>query len=318
MHFHVVTALAFAGSVLSALLPFERDNTTGYGTLTTESMLNGSVMRVAINNPPLNLYDYKLNTDMLDFLSSLGAAGIANGTSPSSPPKVVIFHSVVPDFFMWWIDVNYFVPGDSPFNQTYLNALFDATGTTVELLRSLPTIFIAEVDGRASGSGDEFLLQCDMSFVGPNAVLSNPEAALGGMAGNGGTEYLVRALGIQRASEYLLAALPVQGAEAAALGWVNKAFPSSDSLTSYVDGLAERIAHIDAAALNITKGSLRNFGPTAAQSAADLSNLLRVANTNVATFKREIALAGNFTAPTQWLLDMFSSLESLQALLPNV
>jgi hypothetical protein len=37
-----------------------------YGTIKTTT--NGSVVRASISNPPINLYDYKLATDLHNFL----------------------------------------------------------------------------------------------------------------------------------------------------------------------------------------------------------------------------------------------------------
>jgi enoyl-CoA hydratase/carnithine racemase len=295
--------------------PWQRDSTTGYGTLATTSLHGGAVLRVGINNPPLNLYDYKLNQDMIDFLLALEKVGTSN--HPFPVPKVVIFYSELPDFFVWWLDVNGFVPGRSKFSEEENATLFDNSVKAMRLLRELPTIFIAEVNGRASGSGNEMVVQCDMSFAGPNAILSNPETALGGMAVNGGASYLVRALGIQRAGEYLYGCVPIRGAEAAQIGWVNRAFSTSEALTAYVDILARRISYNDAAPLRITKTALRAHGPTSEESQAHLESLQQIVPIQTANFVRDVELSGNFTVATPWTLDMFASVESLRQLHPD-
>ncbi|KAF2103491.1 ClpP/crotonase, partial [Rhizodiscina lignyota] len=142
-------------------------------------------------------------------------------------------------------------------------------------LRHLPTIFIAEINGRAAGSGNEFVVQCDMSFAGPDALISAPEVTSGGLAGNGGAQYVVRALGMQKAAEYLLTGSPVTGAQADQLGWVTRAFDSQAKLRNHVDDLATRMALLDPGALNITKVAIRAWGPSEDQIQQDLASTLR-------------------------------------------
>jgi hypothetical protein len=74
-----------------------------YGTIKTTT--NGSVVRASISNPPINLYDYKLATDLHNFLLLL---------NQTNAPKVVIFESADPQFFIAHYDVSSFLPPSTP------------------------------------------------------------------------------------------------------------------------------------------------------------------------------------------------------------
>jgi hypothetical protein len=111
--------------------PYARTNNAGFGTVTTTT--NGSITRAVCNNPPINLYDEKLIWDIYDFLLSLQAA--------PEPPKVVIFSSTDPEFFMFQIDVH-ILSTSSPYkNASYSAELLGLDAKTVHLLQILPTIF---------------------------------------------------------------------------------------------------------------------------------------------------------------------------------
>lgn len=184
---------------------------SGYGTISLSS--NGSVTRATISNPPINLFDFKLATDMYNFLESL-----VPGNS-SSTPKVVIFDSADPNFFVAHYDLSTFLPPTT----AEKNATNNMYIVCVSMLRNISlTIFIGQVNGQAFGAGNELLVQMDMRFAGPNTRLGSLETALGLLYGNGGLQFLDRLINRGRAAEYLLSGNNIDGPTAASIGWVNR------------------------------------------------------------------------------------------------
>ncbi|KAH0531267.1 hypothetical protein TsFJ059_000123 [Trichoderma semiorbis] len=253
-------------------LPWERTKSTGFGTLTTTSSNNGTILRVLMDNPPTNLYDYKLITDLYDLLSSIVPENI---TVATPPPKVMIFASADPDFWMGHYDGALFGT-NPPFNESYTEELFTKNRAIVSMLKSLPTILIAEINGQATGSGNEFLVQCDMAFSGPNTILGAPEVAVGGVHGNGGIQHLVRLIGMQRTAEYMLASSGIDAMTAAEIGWVNNMYRSEAKLRRAVDEIAGRIALFPAAGLNGTKAMIREFSAPPSTVEADVATIFRL------------------------------------------
>jgi enoyl-CoA hydratase/carnithine racemase len=282
---------AFSVTALSSPLPWERNGTFGHGTLSTTLGNNGTTLRLNIQNGPINLYDAALGTDMATFLTSLIPS---NTTFP--PPKVVVFSSDNADFWMGHYDLKLILPGGTNLTQDENNALFASAVATTRLLGTLPTIFIAEIDGHATGSGNEFLLQCDMAFAGPSAVVGSLEVATGGLQGNGGIQYLVRKLGMAKAAEYLLQATSIGAKEAAQVGWVNRAYETAEELREEVDKLVYRLSLFQAGALNGTKSAIRAWGPSVEQSDADIATIFRLFPEEIPNLPRFMELSENQTA----------------------
>jgi len=89
-----------------------------------------------------------------------------------------------------------------------------------------PFPVIAAVNGAAMGGGCEMALACDFAWAGEGARMGLPEAGLGIIPGLGGTQLLTRAVGERRAAEMLMSGVPVDAAEALAIGLVNRVCPT--------------------------------------------------------------------------------------------
>ena len=82
--------------------------------------------------------------------------------------------------------------------------------------------------------------------------LGLPEATIGLIAGAGGTQRLVRAVGQGVARDLLLTGRRVTGAEAGAMGIVSRVVPGGEALPAALD-IARRLADGPAAAIRATK-----------------------------------------------------------------
>jgi enoyl-CoA hydratase/carnithine racemase len=125
-------------------------------------------------------------------------------------------------------------------------ALCQETYTSFERL-TCPTI--AAIDGHALGGGLELSLCCDIRVVSEASSLGLPEANIGLIAGAGGTQRLVRAIGQGVARDMLLTGRRINGAEAIALGLASRLAPNGESTrvaleiaAGLADGPAEAIA----------------------------------------------------------------------------
>jgi enoyl-CoA hydratase/carnithine racemase len=89
-------------------------------------------------------------------------------------------------------------------------------------LAAIETPTIAAVSGYAFGGGCELALACDLTVCDERTRFGQPEITLGIIPGGGGTQRLARAVGKQRAMEYVLTGRRWDARTAERWGLVNK------------------------------------------------------------------------------------------------
>ncbi|WP_434441590.1 enoyl-CoA hydratase/isomerase family protein [Lentzea sp. E54] len=192
------------------------------------------IVRVTLDNPPVNVLDVALMTDLRRLLT---------GLRDDDSVRVIVFDSADPDFFIAHVDMSLV---DAPDSFDALAAevpeginVFQALG---ELLRHQPQVTIVKLAGLARGGGAEFVAAADMAFAAiGRAGIGQIEALMGIVPGGGGTQYLAGRIGRNRALEAVLSADLYDAQTAERYGWVNRAVPA-DELDDVVDRLARNIA----------------------------------------------------------------------------
>lgn len=205
-----------------------------YSTLQI-SVIDG-VAYAIIDNPPVNLLDAALMTDLDRFTGAMSAA---------ADVRVIVFDSADPDFFVAHGDMRI---AEDPQSFAALDVASEQDPSLNpmmrlhERIRTLPQITIAKLRGLARGGGAELLSAMDMRFAArEHAGLAQPEDTMGIIPGAGGTVYLPGLVGRARALEIILSGQLVDAPTAERMGWVNRAVPAAE-LDHVVDTLAARIA----------------------------------------------------------------------------
>lgn len=258
----VLFSIAIVGALAT---PLRRTAPTQskHGTLSFSYSPN--ITRVTFNNAPINLYTAELCSDLYDFITSLQPNNDTKG-SPASIPKVVIFDSANPDFFLDHFDLSLAL---EPLSSIAVETI-QKHAQLIKIVRNTTlTIFVAEINGRTTGIGDEFLVQMDMRFAGPNARAGQIEVPFGTVPGSGGIQALARLIGRGRAMQYLLSGDSVDGPTGAAMGWFNEYLPTSDALRARVSDVTRRIALYPAGGLEGIKRRLQNTIPAESEYDAD-------------------------------------------------
>ncbi|WKL49588.1 enoyl-CoA hydratase/isomerase family protein [Flavobacterium pectinovorum] len=200
------------------------------------ALLHG-VAYLTFNNPPINVLDAVLISELKDF-----AEKVASDRSV----KVIVFQSSNPEFFIAHGDMN-FVTDPASFI-----SLADSEGDPLlnpmqqlhERLGSLPQVTIAKLSGFARGGGNELAMALDMRFaVSGKTWLAQPEVLMGIIPGGGGTQYLSRLAGRSRALEVILGAELLDSATAEKYGIINRAIPEEE-IDAFVSTLAARMASL--------------------------------------------------------------------------
>jgi len=210
---------------------------------------------ISFNNPPINVFVPATIVELRALMTDLEA---------DASVKVVVFESANPDFFTAHLDV-----AKAAERPETLGLWRDF----VLRLSSAAVVSIAKIRGRTRGIGNEFVLACDMRFASrQSAVFGQPEIGVGLVPGGGALEWLPRLVGRSRALEIVLSGDDFDADIAERYGWVNRAL-EDDSLDSFVDTLAGRLASFDRETLSAAKAQVNRFGtPTAIelQSSNDL------------------------------------------------
>ncbi|UCD97021.1 MAG: enoyl-CoA hydratase/isomerase family protein, partial [Candidatus Bathyarchaeota archaeon] len=117
---------------------------------------------------------------------------------------------------------------------------------------------VASINGFALGGGLELALACDFRVAAEHAELGSPELSLGLIPGWGGTQRLVRAIGLCRAKEIILLGKRLKADEAIQMGLLTKVV-HYDELKKTSSELAKRLSEGPPVAMKYAKQAL-NFG----------------------------------------------------------
>lgn len=96
---------------------------------------------------------------------------------------------------------------------------------TLLLIESMPKPVIAVVNGFALGGGLEIAMACDIILASEKARFGQPEIKLGVIPGFGGTQRLVRRIGMNLAKELIFTGGIIDANRAQAIGLVNAVYP---------------------------------------------------------------------------------------------
>ena len=118
---------------------------------------------------------------------------------------------------------------------------------------SKPTI--AAVNGFALGGGCEVAMSCDIRIASDNARMGQPEVTIGIPPGWGGTQRLMRIVGIAKAKELVYTGKMIKADEAKEIGLVNTVVPL-ESLMDEVMSMAKTIASNATLAVRMSKTAI--------------------------------------------------------------
>jgi naphthoate synthase len=94
-----------------------------------------------------------------------------------------------------------------------------------KMIRSIPKVVIAMVNGFAIGGGHVLHVVCDLSIASENAIFGQTGPRVGSFDGGFGASYLARIVGQKKAREIWYLCEQYSAAEALEMGLVNKVVP---------------------------------------------------------------------------------------------
>jgi 2-(1,2-epoxy-1,2-dihydrophenyl)acetyl-CoA isomerase len=125
----------------------------------------------------------------------------------------------------------------------------------VKKIRNLPKPVIAAVNGVAAGAGANIALCCDIVVAANSASFIQAFSKIGLIPDSGGTYFLPRLVGWQKASALVMLGDKINAAEAEKMGMIYKVY-ADDLFSSETILLAEKLAGMPTRSLALTKHAL--------------------------------------------------------------
>lgn len=125
----------------------------------------------------------------------------------------------------------------------------------IERIRNIEKPIIGAINGVAAGAGANIALACDITIAKKSAAFIQAFSKIGLVPDSGGTFFLPRIIGMQKAAALMMTGDKVSADEAVALNMIYKAV-EDDQFEPEVTAFAEKLAAMPTKGLGLTKRAL--------------------------------------------------------------
>ena len=164
---------------------------------------------------------------------------------------------------------------DEKLNPGFKNILDEHYGPIIKKIRALEKPVIAAVNGVAAGAGANIAFACDIVIAHELAVFIQAFSAIGLIPDSGGTFFLPRLIGFQKATALAMLADKISAKEAEKLGLVYQVIEANE-FDEHVGRISQRVSQMPTKALALTKKAFNeSLNNTLAQQ-LDLESKLQI------------------------------------------
>ena len=125
----------------------------------------------------------------------------------------------------------------------------------IERIRNIEKPIVCAVNGVAAGAGANIALACDITIAGKSVAFIQAFSKIGLIPDSGGTFFLPRIIGIQKATALMMLADKVMAADAEKMGMIYKVC-ADESLMEETLKVAKKLASLPTIGLGLTKRAL--------------------------------------------------------------
>ena len=158
----------------------------------------------------------------------------------------------------------------------------------INKIRSLSKPVLAVVNGIAAGAGANIALCCDVVIAAESASFIQAFSKIGLIPDCGGTFFLPRLIGFQKASALMMLGDKIFAPEAERMGMIYKYFPD-DTLISEAEKIAYQLSKSATRALSFTKEALNKSFHQDLDQQLQTEDLLQQKSASTNDFKEGIA-----------------------------
>lgn len=147
------------------------------------------------------------------------------------------------------------VTGDNP--ATFDKILAEHYNPIITRIRNIPKPVVCAVNGVAAGAGVNIALCCDIVLANESASFIQAFSKIGLIPDCGGTYFLPRLIGLQKATALMMLGDKVSAMEAERIGMIYKYFPA-EIFSEETIKIAETLAQMPTKAFALTKQALNH------------------------------------------------------------
>jgi len=125
----------------------------------------------------------------------------------------------------------------------------------IKRIRSIEKPIVCAVNGVAAGAGANIALACDITIAGESVAFIQAFSKIGLIPDSGGTFFLPRSIGMQKATALMMLADKVMAADAEKMGMIYKVC-ADESLMEETMKVAKKLAELPTIGLGLTKRAL--------------------------------------------------------------
>ena len=125
----------------------------------------------------------------------------------------------------------------------------------IKRIRSIEKPIVCAVNGVAAGAGANIALACDITIAGESVAFIQAFSKIGLIPDSGGTFFLPRSIGMQKATALMMLADKVMAADAEKMGMIYKVC-ADESLMEESMKVAKKLAALPTIGLGLTKRAL--------------------------------------------------------------
>lgn len=205
----------------------KKANPYEFDTLLIEKDPEYFITTIFLNRPPVNT----INAEMLDDLNA-----VLDLLEDDFDTRVIILRGAA-NCFSAGADLAGGIP-DSAWN---MKKFVKKGQLTFKRFRDIPKPVIAAIERYAYGGGMEVAMNCDLRYAKKTAKMGLTEVTLGLIPGWGGTQLMVRHLGVGKTMELILTGARIEAKRAFKMGLINGYF-DDDQFDGEVYKIAKHIA----------------------------------------------------------------------------
>lgn len=157
----------------------------------------------------------------------------------------------------------------------------------VTRIRNMEIPVIAAVNGVAAGAGANLALCCDIVVACEKASFIQAFSKIGLIPDSGGTYFLPRLVGFQRASALAMLGDKIDAFEAERMGMIYTYY-SSETFENEIDKLAHRVANMPTKALGYIKKALNQSMENGLENQLDLESEYQIAAAQTEDYKEGV------------------------------